>query len=113
MFNPTPLARAARTGDLKAAAELLQSECTPPPADVSTALNEAAFNGHLEIVKVLLKSVVDINARPRNDMTALDCAVENLHSAIVQLLLANGADVNAQDEQGHCQLNSGSNRIDD
>jgi ankyrin repeat protein len=61
----------------------------------------AAWNGHLEIVKLLLEHGADVNAKMEGLGTALHLAASNGHLEIVKLLLENGADVNAKTEGGY------------
>lgn len=103
-MNQIPIVEAARAGDIKTLTEILRSAPVLESVAVSTALSEAAFNGHTESVRALLKCGADINARPRNDMSALDCAIENKHFAIIKLLISNGVDVNAKDGYGQTPL---------
>ncbi|KAJ3287662.1 hypothetical protein HK104_008496 [Borealophlyctis nickersoniae] len=69
----------------------------------------AAGNGHLEIVRVLLKNGTDIHEHVDS---ALRAAARNGHLEVVELLLDNGADVHANDyeamflaaENGHIKV---------
>jgi tetratricopeptide (TPR) repeat protein len=61
-----------------------------------TALWQAAANGHLDIVKVLLESGANVNIQHKSlGVTALWMAAREGHTEIVKLLLAAGADVKA------------------
>ncbi len=62
-------------------------------------LHWAAYNGHLEIVKALLKNGARVNTVRYDMVTPLHFAVENDHLEIVVELLANGAKVNANDSR--------------
>lgn len=53
----------------------------------------AAYEGHLEIVDLLLKYAADINCKDLLGMTPLHWAVQNGHLHVVQLLIQSGADV--------------------
>ena len=58
------------------------------------ALAEAARNGHLGIVKALLKEGTDVDAHEDEmSLTPLMCAAANGHAACVRVLLEAGADV--------------------
>ena len=70
-----------------------------------TALQFAARNGHLDMVKLLLANKADVNATGRGGMTALRAALvfsgdassdATNHEAIAKLLIANGAMVTNQ-----------------
>ena len=69
-----------------------------------TPLIYAAFNGHLEIAKLLVKSGADVNAVSRNGSSALLVASRGGHIDIVKLLLANRADPNKALESGATAL---------
>ncbi|KAF3762568.1 ankyrin, partial [Cryphonectria parasitica EP155] len=66
------------------------------PKDLDTALQEAAFGGHAEIVQVLLDRGADVRAEGGTFGGALQAAAYRGHTAVVDLLLDRGADVNAQ-----------------
>ena len=93
--------RAASKGDLRSVRLALQQQ-TPEISSntLLEALNRAALNGYLEVVRVLLENGAGVNGRADNGSAPLNCAVEGLHPEIVKYLLENGADVNAQDDCG-------------
>lgn len=62
------------------------------------ALQMASFQGHKEVVEVLLEKGADVIAQS-SAANALQAASNRGHKEIVQLLLEKGADVNNQD--GH------------
>ncbi len=76
------LVEAVRAGLTDAVKQLLD-EGVEPKADYSLALREAAANGNLEIVKLLLL----MSGTKANDSSALQSAAENGHLEIVRLLL--------------------------
>lgn len=62
-----------------------------------TALQAAAEGGHVAVVKTLLKSGANVNARPGvcGGRTALQAAAGGGHQVVLEMLLSEGADVNA------------------
>src|SRR5205814_7283 len=69
-----------------------------------TALDSTAENGHLAVVKLLLKAKADVNVKDKHGETALYRAAKNGHEAVVKLLLEAKADVNVRDESGRTAL---------
>ena len=87
-----------------------------------TALHHAAYNGHLEIVTLLINSGCDINITDivshkkciisdsrmcyilQRGWTALHKAAEKGHLAIVTLLISNGCDINITNEVSHINV---------
>ena len=59
----------------------------------STPLMEAAQEGHLELVKYLLKSGAKVHAQTQTGDTALTYACENGHMAVAEVLLDHGAEL--------------------
>ncbi len=70
----------------------------------STPLHCAAWEGHTDVIKLLLKSGVDVNARDKFGKTALHDAALKGHLAAVKLLLDHGADINSKCEIGSTPL---------
>jgi ankyrin repeat protein len=98
------LVDAAEKGNLEAI-----KSCLENGADVNghelftrtTALIEAAKNGHADCVKVLLHAKdVDVDAKDKNGYTALIISAEKGFANIVTQLLAKGADVNEKTNGG-------------
>ncbi|KAN0128638.1 hypothetical protein V8E53_013557 [Lactarius tabidus] len=73
-----------------------------------TALHAASFEGHLQVVRYLLRYGMDVDVRNSEDDTALLLASWKGHCDVVQCLLKHGADhnadVNSQDNQGRTPL---------
>jgi ankyrin repeat protein len=63
-----------------------------------TALHAASFEGHLQVVRYLLRRGVDVNIRDSSNDTALLLASWKGHCGIVQCLLEHGADVDLPDQ---------------
>jgi ankyrin repeat protein len=69
------------------------------------ALAKAALYGQVDIVRALLDSGADINARTIiSDWTPLMAAASEGKTAVVQILLDRGADINARSPSGNTAL---------
>jgi len=77
------------------------------PSSGASPLMQAAFGGHLEIVKVLLGAGAEVDRRDNRGATALICAAEQRQAQAVALLLEAGADPNARTHDGRTPLNQG------
>ena len=66
--------------------------------NVNNSLHEAARDGNIDAVEVLLKKDLDINIEDENGETALMLASQNGHHQIVELLLKEHANINQQNE---------------
>ena len=62
--------------------------------------NVASFNGHHQVVELLLKEHADINTQNENGWTALVVASFNGHHQVAELLLKEHAEINTQNENG-------------
>ena len=69
-----------------------------------TPITAAALCGHLDVVRLLLSSGVDIESRDRNGKTALYAAAINNKSDVVRFLCESNAKVNIQGEKGWTPL---------
>jgi hypothetical protein len=69
--------------------------------DEVTPLHYAAWNGHIEIARLLLQNGAEVNARSHGDYTPLHCASFHGHVDILHLLVENGADLEAQNNDGY------------
>eukprot|EP01100_Stratorugosa_tubuloviscum_P000819 TRINITY_DN1183_c0_g1_i5.p1 TRINITY_DN1183_c0_g1~~TRINITY_DN1183_c0_g1_i5.p1 ORF type:complete len:377 (+),score=171.71 TRINITY_DN1183_c0_g1_i5:185-1315(+) len=89
----SPLHAAALNGHAGVVQTLLDAHAPidKPTADNKTALQLAARNGHLEVIKILISKNSDVNFR--KDLTALHTAAENGHVHCVNYLLDNGAEI--------------------
>ncbi|KAL2842053.1 hypothetical protein BJY01DRAFT_249287 [Aspergillus pseudoustus] len=80
-----------------------------------TELHVAAAAGHVEVVRSLLESGANINARSMGGRTALMLAADNGNTAVVDLLLSRRADHSIEDDEGSLALDlaawSGHNAI--
>ena len=63
-----------------------------------TALHSASFEGHLHVVRHLLRHGVDVNVRNTENSTSLLFASRNDHCDVVQCLLDHGADLDLRDK---------------
>jgi ankyrin repeat protein len=64
----------------------------------------AAYNGHLDVVEVLLNSGVDINLEDFEGITPISLATSNKKTDIVKFLVDKGADVDIEDTHGFTPL---------
>jgi len=71
-------------------------------------LNLATYNGHLEVVKLLLDNGADLAVRDKYGATSLNCASANGHLEVVKLLLDKGADISVRDKYEATPLNCAS-----
>jgi hypothetical protein len=71
----------------------------------STPLHWAAYNGHIEIVRLLLQNGADVNAKSNYGST-LHWAASHGNVDILHLLVENGADLEAQSNDGERALHS-------
>ncbi|WP_158538043.1 MULTISPECIES: ankyrin repeat domain-containing protein [Corallincola] len=104
------LVTAASDGDLNEVKALLDAGANINFVDQysgwdRTALIAASRNGHVEVVRLLLKHKANPNLGDAGEMTALNRSVKKGHAEVVSLLLSNGADPEAfTDELGRSPL---------
>jgi ankyrin repeat protein len=101
----SPLACAARRGDLAVVKKLLADgvDVNAVGANGATPLQEAVggleyspAGGNIEVVKTLLRAGANVNASGADGYTALHAAAVQREVGVVEVLLAAGADVNAR-----------------
>ena len=61
-----------------------------------TPLHEGAYNGHKEIVELLINSGADVNTMKTDGMTPLDMATFGNHNEIIDLLRKHGGKTGAE-----------------
>ena len=71
----------------------------------NTPLHLAAVRGHKDVMKFLVASKADVNAKNISGKTPLYSVALSGHKDMVELLLANKADVNVKDMDGNTPLN--------
>ena len=69
-----------------------------------TPLQKAAYNGHKDVVQLLVQIGADLNEEDEDKMTALHCAAIQGHSDVTQLLLDSLADPYVIDNHGRDPL---------
>ena len=104
----TPVYSAARNG-FQDIFNILSNHCAVGTAgQTGTYVHRAAFNGHVEAIKMFIAAGVGINKQAINGSTALHKAVRNHKADAVQLLLQLKADPNITDGRGltplHCAI---------
>ncbi len=102
----TPLATAARDGNLHAVDRLIAGG-TPLDATDSrrrTALMWASYNGHADIAQALMAAGASVNLKDNSGMTALMLAARGRHADCIKSLILGGADLKAKDNEGRTAL---------
>ena len=64
-------------------------------AEKESGLHLASENGHVDIVKMLIRNGADVNVATQKKWTAIHFAASKGHAGVVKVLIQNGADVNA------------------
>lgn len=59
-----------------------------------TPLHIAAFEGHIDIVELLVNNSASLSLQDKNGWTSLHCAASNRHLSIVERLIEAEADLN-------------------
>ena len=65
--------------------------------DKLTALHQAAYNGQLPIVKILVNAGANVNAKSNTNTTPLHLASIKNHEKVIKYLIKSNANVDAQD----------------
>ncbi|MBI5237044.1 MAG: ankyrin repeat domain-containing protein [Deltaproteobacteria bacterium] len=95
---PPPLYKAAHRGDIKEVESLLAQKADME--DKNWALRTAAWEGHAEIVRILLDNGADVNAEDKTmGDSVLSNAVMKGHVDITRLLLDRGANANYRNHE--------------
>ncbi|XP_061427815.1 M-phase phosphoprotein 8 isoform X1 [Lethenteron reissneri] len=109
------LREAVRTGDMHTVRAALTTQLHQVDHEDGTGMTlvmlAAAF-GHLDILRLLIRSGANVNARQKNGSTALIHAAEKNHLSTLALLLENGARVNLQQNNGETALSKACKRGD-
>ena len=100
------LPEAAEQGDLKTVRSLVQkSDVNLAQGDGMTALHWAAYQGNLEMTRVLIQAGANLNAANRlKALTPLLIAAQAGDAAMLDLLLKSGADANLANALGTTPL---------
>jgi ankyrin repeat protein len=99
----------ARLGNIEAVKQHLAAGTDVNAKGVAgwTALHHAAYDGHKEVVELLIANGADVNVRSRErGSTPLHHAALLGHNQVIELLIAKGADVNAKDDNGDTPLDT-------
>ncbi|VVC36072.1 Hypothetical protein CINCED_3A025137 [Cinara cedri] len=103
----TSYLRAARSGNLEKVLHLLESsgvDVNTANANGLNALHLAAKDGHVDIVKCLLKKGCSVNSVTKKGNSALHIASLAGQEAIVKVLVENNASINIQSHSGFTPL---------
>jgi len=103
------LVDAVSLGSVSKVQELL-SAGTIMVADMAEPLCEASYEGHLDVVKLLLEARADVTAVDKYGATPLHKASAKGHIDVVKLLVELGADVAAADKVEKTPLHKASDR---
>lgn len=106
------LVKAAANGDSGKVDEILQR----PESDVNgvfaghTALQAASQNGHIEVIKVLIKHSVNMEVEDKDGDRAVHHAAFGDEPAVIEMLHRGGADLNARNKRRQTPLHIGVNK---
>jgi ankyrin repeat protein len=101
------ISRAAAAGNVAKVRSLLSDGNSPNQVDEDNqraGLHEAAMNGNIQIVAILIKAGAQIDIRDKLGNTPLIYASERDHAEVLKLLLDVGAQVDWQNHDGMTAL---------
>ena len=107
VFLSADLRQAVRSGDIASTQVILASGFNPNTRDNmgATALHDAVWSGHIELVRLLLDHGADPNIPHAEGLsTPLHYAAIKGQAAIAALLLDHGANINGVDRSGSTAL---------
>jgi len=84
--------------------ETVPARSRPTEQTPSQSLHDAARNGDIDQVQLLISQGADVNGKNRMGWTPLHTAIRNRQQALIEPLIAKGADVNAKDNSGQTPL---------
>ena len=98
--------RAARAGDARAVATLIQqkADVNAVAIDGTTALHWAVRADDIETVDALIRAGAQVRTTSRHGVTPLYLAADQGHAAMIRRLIAAGADANGTDVSGDTVL---------
>jgi ankyrin repeat protein len=67
-----------------------------PSPGMATPIHDAASEGEVELVEILIANGADVDARDVNGYTPLHIAIQEGYTDVAEVLIDNGADVNAR-----------------
>ena len=82
-------------------------------SDGQTPLHLTSQRGHIDIARLLLERILDVNSRDNNRSTALHLASRSGKLEVAYLLLEHGADIEAGDNMGRTPLQVASEQHDE
>ncbi|XP_076114306.1 ankyrin repeat domain-containing protein 49-like isoform X2 [Mytilus galloprovincialis] len=72
--------------------------------DMYTPLHRACYNGHVDMVKLLIRNNGDINAKTSDGWQPIHSAARWNQSEVIKVLLEHNADINSQTNGGQTPL---------